>query len=61
MDIIDSQENSIYTQLISYLGPYHDFHKTNITPAILGFEKLTICYVSGETETFEFNNIIKMK
>lgn len=60
-DIVDSQENSIYEKLIPFLGPSHDFHKTIITPKILGVDKLTIYYVSGETDTFESNNIIKMK
>jgi len=48
------------TSVLPFLGPSYDCHMLNITPDMLGYEKLVIHYTGDNIQTFEKNERINI-
>ena len=55
---VDENQNDITSQIVSYLGPRHEFHRTILTPNVLGYTKITMELSNGETVVFEKKNVL---
>ena len=56
--ITDGQEVDITKHIFTFMGPSYNFHGIDITPKLLGYEKLNFYFTSGEKRIFKDNEKI---
>lgn len=58
--IHDEESNDITDVVLPYLGPNDDWHKTLFTPSFWDKNKISFELTSGETKTFDKNEVINI-
>lgn len=56
--ILDEDGNNVKKDVCSFMGPSHNFHGTQVTPEMLGYNSLTFTDLAGDVKTFDKNDII---
>jgi hypothetical protein len=59
LQVIDECSEDVTTEVLQYLGPNYDWHNSNLSPKILGFESLTFECSDGEEAIFTKNETMK--
>lgn len=58
LQVIDSGNNDVTTEIMGYMGPSYDWHGTTLTPKMLGYNTLTFELANGNEKSFDENAIL---